>query len=286
MSGLSKMQLTMIAEVLKKQKNHIKLTTNWLKIEAILDVELSRWANGSLTVPLNSQRRQLIRQAVIDQVGPDLLEVEFSGDRLQMSKVTANEKWAAIKPEQHYVLVRAVGIELLTQVPNCSVRMTITQALTMIQNLAIAQLVVVENLDVFDHWQPDLNDLGSALTLLVFNGSNEQYSAAGVRGLCARSPIPVIAFTDLDPAGLQIAHTLPQVQALLVPEDMDALLQLPHINHSHDFDKQFKQVSYLQTAELGNWQAIADRVLAQRLSIKQQHIISHGLVLVVIRLAV
>ncbi len=91
----------------------------------------------------------------------------------------------------------------------------------------------------------------------------------------------MIAFTDFDPAGLQIANTLPGVRYWLVPQlaltSPEQLLSIKQINSSDDFDKQAKQAKYLQTVELNRWQTLASLILKQRLSIKQQHLLSHGL---------
>jgi DNA topoisomerase VI subunit A len=98
--------------------------------------------------------------------------------------------------------------------------------------------------------------------------------------------LPIIAFTDLDPAGLQIAHTLIGVTHSVVPQlaltAPAELLAIAQINSTDDFDKQAKQMKYLQNAELKHWQKLAVWLNQHRISIKQQHLLQHRLELVLL----
>jgi len=98
--------------------------------------------------------------------------------------------------------------------------------------------------------------------------------------------LPIIAFTDLDPAGLQIAHTLMGVTHCLVPQlaltAAAELLGIGQINSTYDFDKQAKQTKYLQHADLKRWQELAFWLTQHSISIKQQHLLAHGLELVLV----
>ncbi|MGL5025178.1 MAG: DUF7281 domain-containing protein, partial [Shewanella oncorhynchi] len=98
--------------------------------------------------------------------------------------------------------------------------------------------------------------------------------------------LPIIAFTDLDPAGLQIAHTLMGVTHCLVPQlaltAPAELLAIAQINSTDDFDKQAKQAKYLQNAELKHWQKLAVWLNQHQISIKQQHLLARGLELVLV----
>ena len=276
MSRLNRRQLNMVKDLLCKRKDRLSLTPTWQRIAQLLDLEFEYWAAGSKWVELDEPRLQAIRDAVRTQEGIDLLTQDLDGDRLRVSALVSNEKLASEKPEQGYVLIRPWGFALFPDAPLWSFRLPIEQALLILTKYQVGRVYVVENLDVFDAWQPELQTPDCERALLLFNGSHEQYSAAGVKAFCAQSTVPIMAFMDLDPAGIQLAHKLPQVSAMLVPEALDALLSEPHINHQADFEKQHNQRRYLQTVDLAGWKELTEFVLRNRLSIKQQHLLARG----------
>lgn len=231
----------------------------------------------------------LLRQGVLALMGLDLRDLDFNVDRMAMSAKSHNEKLAKIRPEAEYVLMKYLGFESSPTgiSTRTSLRIPLDEAQKHCHELNVAAILVVENLDVFDviHQARLPQDLTHVM--VIYRGSGH-HSPIGVRHFlqAMAGRLPVIAFTDLDPAGLQIAHTLMGVTHYLVPQlaltAAAELLAIGQINSTYDFDKQAKQTKYLQHADLKRWQELAFWLTQHSISIKQQHLLAHGLELVLV----
>ena len=76
-----------------------------------------------------------------------------------------------------------------------------------------------------------------------------------------------------------MTHCLVPQLVLTAPAELLAIAQ---INSTDDFDKQAKQVKYLQNTELKHWQKLAVWLNQHQISIKQQHLLARGLELVLV----
>ncbi len=99
-------------------------------------------------------------------------------------------------------------------------------------------IVICENLTPFiqlgDYRELLPQELSNALFIYRGNGT----SISGVYKLCNKMPNKIIAMTDLDPAGIVIANTIPRVSAVLYPY-IDSLRQSISIKHQKKlWDKQ------------------------------------------------
>jgi hypothetical protein len=238
---------------------------------------------------LSAQDLAQLRQDVKKHLGLDLLFDDFNVDRMAMSAKSHNEKLAKIRPEAEYVLLKFLGFQSPPVAISAlsSLRIPLDEAQKHCRELYVAAILVVENLDVFDvihqaRLPEDLTNL-----MVIYRGSGH-HSPIGVRHFlqAMAGELPIIAFTDLDPAGLQIAHTLMGVTHCLVPQlaltAAAELLAIGQINSTYDFDKQAKQTKYLQHADLKRWQELAFWLTQHSISIKQQHLLAHGLELVLV----
>ncbi|MEH6464274.1 MAG: hypothetical protein V7771_10225 [Shewanella psychromarinicola] len=214
---------------------------------------------------LTSSDYILLREMAQIDSGLDILSLDFDMPRQQMSHHSANEKYANISPEADYVLIKLSSriaqalvadpaVDLM-MMHNCSLRLKVDSALALCQRLNIANLIVVENLDSFDNlfgysFAPDLQTIIDN-SMVLYRGSHHYSPAGRKRFLHLINPtkIQVIAFTDLDPAGLMIANTLDHCERLIVPQlalrAPATLLALPQINSTADFHKQHRQLAYL-----------------------------------------
>jgi hypothetical protein len=104
-------------------------------------------------------------------------------------------------------------------------------------------IVICENLTPFiqlGHYKELLpQELANALFIYRGNGS----SVSGVYKLCNKMQNKIIAMTDLDPAGIVIANTIPKVSAVLYP-NIDNLRHSISLKHqSKLWEKQQKFVN-------------------------------------------
>lgn len=279
MSVLSKRQLAMIRNLIIQRRISLTLSDGWREIGRVLDLDFLTQTDRKIS--LSSSERMLLHATVRDIDGIDIFDNELQGNRMQISAKIANEKLASISPEQERVLVRIIGSSL--NIPaNWTLRIPIDECLVLIKQHLIKQIITVENLDVFDYWQLQGLDNIQGITLVVFRGSTSQYSAAGTKALCQQTEIPIWHFGDFDPEGIRIATGLPNMNALIVPSDLQALLKEAHLNHQVDFERQESAQTYLKNAQLGIWQDLANFILRHRLSIKQQHLISRNIPLTLV----
>lgn len=287
MARLGQQQLQLLENAFIKRSPRVKLTANWRAIYR--ELEVGELDESEKYLCFASKDFELLRQGVLALMGLDLRQLDFNVDRMAMSAKSHNEKLAKIRPEAEYVLIKyldfgssPIGISTRT-----SLRIPLDEAQKHSHELNVAAILVVENLDVFDviHQARLPQDL--TRVMVIYRGSGH-HSPIGVRHFlqAMADKLPIIAFTDLDPAGLQIAHTLTGVTHCLVPQRAltapAELLAIAQINSTDDFDKQAKQAKYLQHAELKHWQNLAVWLNQHRISIKQQHLLHHRLELVLL----
>ena len=287
MARLGQQQLQLLESAFIKRAPKVKLTANWRAIYRELEVgELDESEKHLCFAPRDFE---LLRQGVLALMGLDLRELDFNVDRMTMSAKSHDEKLANIRPEAEYLLLKFLGftsqpfaISALT-----SLRVPIDGAQDYCRTLKVSAILVIENLDVFDVIQQARLPADLTNLMVVYRGSGH-HSPIGVQHFlqAMANKTPIIAFTDFDPAGLQIAHTLTGVTHCVVPQlALSApaqLLAIAQINSSSDFNKQAKQAKYLQHADLHNWQKFACWISQHRLSIKQQHLLAHELELVLV----
>lgn len=287
MARLGQQQLQLLQNAYQKRSVKVKLTANWRAIYRELEVgELDESEKHLCFAPRDFD---LLKQGVLALMGLDLRDLDFNVDRMAMSAKSHNEKLAKIRPEAEYVLLKflsfiasPLAISVLS-----SLRVPLETAQELCCEHNVSAILVVENLDVFDviHQARLPQDLSNIM--VIYRGSGH-HSPIGVRHFlqAMADKLPIIAFTDLDPAGLQIAHTLIGVTHSVVPQlaltAPAELLAIAQINSTDDFDKQAKQMKYLQNAELKHWQKLAVWLNQHRISIKQQHLLQHRLELVLL----
>jgi hypothetical protein len=239
-----------------------------------------------------------LRQALAKAEGFDLLQgLPESVNRLEMATHHSDEKLADVAPEANFLLATSrtglllrrgldkpteshsnrSGPRAFSLPPGLSVRLQVND----LDINGYDSIVVVENLQAFDHWHLArvADDLGKEL--VVYRGHD--VTARAVLKLLSIAKPFIVAFTDLDPAGLQIACTLPHVSKLLVPE-----LPTDHLDASHPeasfnaaiqletFAKQHKALAFLESRHLAGWQALATQVTKAKIAIMQETMLARG----------
>ena len=288
MASLTRQQLLRLEGVYKNRPDKVKLTSNWRAIYRQLEVGSLNPSETHLCFITADFER--LRQGVLALMGLDLIALDFNVDRLTMASHTHNEKLASIRPEDEYVLVKLLCClpNPLPISPSSALRMRVDEVFQWSVDLNISTIMVVENLDVFDAIAKANLPLSLQRILVVYRGSG-QHSPVALKTLLQHlaDKLPVAAFCDFDPAGLQIALTLPGVTHLLLPSmESQALMSTRsdrlNVSAADDFDKQAAQRQFLEEVELGELTAYWIWMKNSRLSIKQQHLLTHDVELVLV----
>lgn len=287
MARLGRQQLQLLEGVYLNRSPRVKLSPNWRTIYRELEVgELDGAEKYLYFAPQDFER---LRQGVLAKEGLDIQALDFKLDRIAMSALSHNEKLASIRPEAEYVLLKFLGFESppVGISARASLRIPLDEAQSHCLEFNVKAILVVENLDIFDAIAQARLPAELSRIMVIYRGSGH-HSPIGVRQflLAMAGKMPIIAFTDLDPAGLQIAHTLTGMTHCIVPQlalcAPSKLLAISQINSLDDFTKQARQAKYLQSADLKNWQTLSHWVNRQGVSIKQQHLLAHRLELVLL----
>ncbi|MGI2171336.1 DUF7281 domain-containing protein [Shewanella sp. MF05960] len=316
MASLSQSQLQLMARAAKQLLPRVTFNAGWKKLYQLWQIGEPDGAEKYLY--LTHKDYALLREMAQNNSGLDILALDFDVPRQQMSQLSANEKYANISPDADYVLIKLAPnivqslfstsavdsvVEVLT-VLGSSLRLKVDAAVALCQQLKITQLIVVENLDSFDNlfaysFTPELQPIIDNC-MVLYRGSHD-YSPAGRKHflhLIAALKLDVIAFTDLDPAGLMIANTLEHCHSMIVPqwvlEAPDKLLAISQINSVSDFDKQHKQSAYLNNilsqgtvasvVFTPQWVSLIQWLSRNRVSIKQQHMLAKSLSLSLLKI--
>lgn len=273
MAGLTRGHLKAVHELLYHRKDKVAANAQWQTICAQL--ELSPPRQGKFLLFDGALRKEL-RQVAEAVTGYDLMSPLPEGDRNLYAKAGfLNEKVSPVKPNQGYVLLKGQIPGLPQLDPAVSVRLPLTS----LALGALETLVVMENLDSFDSWHRYLVPAELQQATVLYRGHG---TMAGSKALLAELPASVrlVAFTDLDPAGLRTAHAELKAQALLTPQLSSSLIK---VSVRDDFNHQHEAQAYLEKAELGGWQALWERVKAAKLSIKQQHMLAQAVPLTLLQ---
>lgn len=255
MASISKHHLQMLARAAKQRLPRVPFNAGWQHVYRLWQIGETDGAQKQLYLSVNDH--QLLRQMAQIDTGLDILALDFDVTRQQMSQQSANEKYANIAPEADYLLLKLAPplCQGLLAEHDCALRLKVDRAVNLCEQLAINCIMVVENLGSFDNvFQYQFDQSMTKLMercMVVYRGSHH-YSPAGCKhflGLIDPTKVQVIAFTDLDPAGLMIAHSLDHCQHLVVPQlalsAPATLLALPQINSATDFYKQQRQLAYI-----------------------------------------
>lgn len=282
MAGLTRAQMGRLTQLLRdRAESRIKL-----------DSPLARWLLADYadlchvhkrTLRLTPEVKLRLREALSRSEGFDLLPgLPKDADRVETSGITAFDKLSDVRPDAKQVLVAAsLGIPLLgadhlpserLHIPaDVSVRVPIAR----IDLSAFDSLLVIENLNAFDHWRDIHCDTLTEHTLVIYRGHN--CTQRGVQDLLERSAFEQvdqrrIAFTDVDPAGLAIVYSsLRNITHWLSPSLRSQTLLR---SKTMEFVDQHAQQTYLESRPTDGLQDIRDWILAQKIAISQERLIA------------
>lgn len=196
--------------------------------------------------------------------------------RIDAAHLGANEKLAGRRPREGRVAVRAAG-ELLLDGNSIALPAQSFLDLRIGHGAVFGHdaVIVIENFEAFVCYEDASISTAYVHPLLLFRGDAANPSD-GVMAFLRRTSLPVLCWPDFDPAGLQIAATLPGCTAILAPA---APVQV--LNHSGREDLYLTQLRELEMLALTNEcraleQALRDcrcgldqeRMIAQRIPLR------------------
>jgi hypothetical protein len=265
-AGLTARHLQAIHTLLRNRHGSAPLNATWQRIHELLEVGEPR---GNRLHFDERMLRILRHEAERESGAANLLAGVPDADRLQAARDgLRDEKLAPQRPDDGFVLVKGA---LPAPLPTLPAQTSLRVPLAHLAGAAIERLVVIENLDSFDCWEQYSipAELGDALVLYRGHGGLARGARRLLGALATRTQVTM--FGDYDPAGLAIAASLPNVDAVLVPLPGDSLLRSGNRQH---FLLQHRATRFLDNSELGGWQSLWSEMRGHGLSIKQQHMLA------------
>ena len=256
-----------VHRLLRERLEKVSRSALWDEIRRTFEIGEPRDRN----LYFNAEQRQLLREQCRLAWGFDPLDGVPQGNRREVAANAIDEKIAAERPDDRYVLVKGRMPEPL---PPLASELSLRVPISSLNPDAIVQVVVIENLDSFDDWHAFRSPAELMDALVLYRGHGGL--ARGTRNLLSVLPeqICVTVFPDWDPAGLLIAQTLPRADALLVPERSEKLLAKGSRGH---FVRQYRETRYLDSADLGSsWSLVWEEMKARQVSLKQQQMLAFG----------
>lgn len=255
----------------------IKSVDYKVKKNALWQFLVSEYGIGYLDghfVILNRYDHVRIQELVLNQIGIDLLEHLPSGDRMQVSLKTGNEKFAAEAPGRHYIALTSWSNQLhingqtIPLLPGASYRVDW-------RNLDIRPdcIIVVENLQAFDNFYLAKLPQELANAWVLYRGHNISSKAVMDCLVAVPEGVPIIAFSDYDPAGLIISKTTIGVSHFLLP-DIDVAFQRA-VGTRERFESQHASVTHLANNPFPvTLSAHYDRLIDERLCVTQEQMLA------------
>jgi hypothetical protein len=187
-------------------------------------------------------------------------EIEFfsdfneNADRVEMQGSSVDEKLSKLAVTVNDIRMFSfsgkyhINSESFVLPPNSNLTMHYNDVTTIEHDI----IVVCENLTPFIQLGGYRRLLPQELTDALFIYRGNGTSVSGVYKLCNKVPNKIIAMTDLDPAGIVIANTIPNVSAVLYPKS-SSLEQTSSLKHQNKlWDKQHRFIDSAKEYSIKN----------------------------------
>lgn len=269
-----------LSRVIKSVNYKVKKNALW----QFLVVEYGiGYLDGNFVI-LNRDDHIRIQELVLNQIGIDLLEHLPSGDRIQVSLKTGNEKFAAEAPGRHHIALTSWSNQLNINGQTIPILQGASYRIDW-RNLYLRPdcIIVIENLKAFDNFYMARLPRELANAWVLYRGHN--ISSKAVKDFLTAIPegVSIIAYSDYDPTGLVISKTTIGVTHFLLPE-IDLAFQRAHGTRER-FEKQHASVTHLKNNPLpGNLTAYFERLLNERLCVSQEQMLALEMPLLLIKL--
>ena len=204
--------------------------------------------------------------------GFDLERDSLEGDRLDSARKFINEKVSPqpVFGERICMAVQEGEVCLKSGEANLPDGALLNVDINQVDLTSHDKVIIVENGTAIINWYkvnlPD--EMKSYLAIYRGHGGDSACLKSWLQN--NRDRLQIIAFVDLDPAGLQIAMTL-DCDILLMPEDIDGLKSF---SLSERYSRQYKQAEFVEKNASGKLLELLGKIKSNQLSISQEAIIS------------
>lgn len=218
--------------------------------------------------------RTRVRDFLVHACGienPDYFHVDFKElTRIQTALHIPEEKYAGRKPRAGLVLLRGAHGKVYLNgaesqlIADANLEVPVAN----IQSVEHDCMLAVENFEAFRAFeQLQIRNFPFQNPLIVYRGDTINFPDAA-KNLLARAVIPVVAFADFDPQGLNIAAAIPKCVGAIFPADLEGL------NRNDLFAKQRILLGPLEKYPVP-WHDLIQYMLAVRHCMTQEHMFAH-----------
>jgi len=197
-------------------------------------------------------------------------------NRIDATQLGRNEKLAGRRPREGRIALRAPaglrqGASSVVLPAKAFLDIPVDAAVDFRHDV----IVLAENFEAFIHFEDARIDLPFSQPLVAFRGDSIN-TADAVLEFLGNSRVPVIAWPDLDPAGLLFGAGLPQLTGILAPADPEECLS----KYGRD-DLHLNQLQQLDALHLhGKSFALEQAIRKQRKGIDQERMIAERMPLI------
>tara|TARA_R110001583_G_scaffold195555_1_gene376098 strand:- start:276 stop:1121 length:846 start_codon:yes stop_codon:yes gene_type:complete len=278
--SINKKQVNIIVTAIKNQAREIKATRTWLELVA----EFSLGKVSANKIIFNRDDYKKWREILISHCGYDPIATTLQGNRTEVTKLTHHDKWAGESELAKQLSVTVIGGDLITANGRCAVIPEVDYRVNKeyLNPSDYEACMVVENFEAFIFiYRFNLPALGHVLVL--YRGHNT--TARSVTDfLQVVQGIPIIGFTDPDPAGLGILNDWNCFTHALIP-DPAKIKAIPSL---HDRFKVQLRARPNMKAELEGkslqYEAYANWILESGFAGTQEFLCSRGIPLKMVKL--
>ena len=216
---MNKRWLQVIDRAINSAQTEFALNQSWQEIHR--EYALGQLANGKIKLTVHD--KQQLSALVRCQTGVDLSQHRVSDfnnlHREQALAIGNNEKLAGLAAKSNRLAIKALPnqqVNINQQSYSLPPFAHLDMALENINQVQHDCILVIENYRCFDRLDGMRLQLNARFTqpLVMYRGDKEYNCSQFLQ----QAKLPVLAMTDIDPAGLIIAQSLPYVVALVAPE--------------------------------------------------------------------
>lgn len=238
---------------------------------------------GGRLVILADDKLPLRYQIEQDHGIANLLDTEAitAKNRIEKSKLGQDEKSDALPPNKDYVLIKG-RVPLVHDSIRVEKKVALRVNIRDISLSELSEVIFVENLAAFDAiFEHPLFEPGRQTIIYRGHGVDIKVVHRLLRQ-ASNYDFNIIAWTDFDPKGIEIALTCPNVSSLVLPKVGDKVPGL--VSQPDLFVRQHASINCVEALVARQPSAVIEAMLQNKLAISQEHQISHVLPLVLFHL--
>jgi len=262
-------------EFRNSQGRDLKLNANSKYVKKLSEAYNLQPQGGSLTI--SKEEKAALKSRIEQEHGiNNLLDTDAIVDlnRIEEAKRSQNEKSGASAPNKNVILVKGM-LPLKSGIYNVPNNLSVRVHLDEIELSEIEQVLFVENLAAFDSAFKDI-DFDIENVLVVYRGHGiDARAVLELLKLAPKYQFAVTAWTDYDPSGINIAFSIPNLSAFLVP--LLENVPLGKVNQPNLYLDQYRSLNKVEALAKQYELASIKDLLARKLAITQEHQIAYKL---------